>query len=741
MRRKRGRAGSEHPSKEQRIVIVVLVVANVAACLASFHCLRLLGQAETATSYPNENFDLSGLYEDEDSVQAPALRVASGNRTSQTTTVHDVGQVAAGLAPQFAITPVNSPSDAKVHDALPPTPSEKLGEAGAKASGSVVHTAAVACWPCGGAVRGPLPTTLRTMATPTAVGCSWKQHAGTFLKDVSKGIDTPYELHLAKELCVDLVHDCFGITCSTLTSGCTVRSGTNLQKSPNGAETTYVKDCVQSCEGTVQPVSPTWSSDLRGAAIVILAHNRAESLKACLDSLLSLVDVGLFNLYVSLDDVASRKQMEAVVQDASRRTGATIKIWEVDPVVPNPTKHNHEQIKWFAMNAGKIAHHYWVAFERTFMEHNYEHAVFVEEDLVFSPDFLALFRSTKQLLDIDPTLWCVSSWNDAGMAVLSPDSCRLFRTSYFPGLGFLLTRNAWLRLRTLWPTTPTMGWDYWMRMAFQREEKECVMPEMPRSHHGLSKGSSVTTEKQLKLFSSMAFANIINMCGSAGPCHQFGDVSYLVSEAYEKSLRAAIQQLPRMAVQELLAGNFPEKNMKPDAMFVVPYVFEEYQTFVELVGLRPPHTKHAIPSDIRSLHYGALYARHVKTRVRLLLVDRRSSRGYLNPTENIAMGSNSRAVAGVRGASCTGTCALRGEQCNNNELYFVNTCKALEQHFGCEAGCAHQVGKELPVYVPDETQPTYRQCLATLVSPMHCEASHASTARLCACTRNSTPSA
>eukprot|EP00913_Durusdinium_trenchii_P013555 g12725.t1 len=67
------------------------------------------------------------------------------------------------------------------------------------------------------------------------------------------------------------------------------------------------------------------------------------------------------------------------------------------------------------------------------------------------------------------------------------------------------------------------------------------------------------------------------------------------------------------------------------------------------------------------------------------------------------------------------------------QLFFLNDCNLLRKHFPCEAGCAHQVGKELPVYVPDEFQPTYRQCLLTFISPMNCEAKHSSTSRLCAC--------
>lgn len=50
------------------------------------------------------------------------------------------------------------------------------------------------------------------------------------------------------------------------------------------------------------------------------------------------------------------------------------------------------------------------------------------------PDFLLYFEATAPLLDADPTLWCVSTWNDNGFTTgHSWDVRRLFRTSYFPG--------------------------------------------------------------------------------------------------------------------------------------------------------------------------------------------------------------------------------------------------------------------------------------------------------------------
>ena len=43
---------------------------------------------------------------------------------------------------------------------------------------------------------------------------------------------------------------------------------------------------------------------------------------------------------------------------------------------------------------------------------------------------------------------CVSSWNDNGFEKLvqPSDAARLFRTDFFPGLGWMLRRELWLEL-------------------------------------------------------------------------------------------------------------------------------------------------------------------------------------------------------------------------------------------------------------------------------------------------------
>jgi hypothetical protein len=73
----------------------------------------------------------------------------------------------------------------------------------------------------------------------------------------------------------------------------------------------------------------------------------------------------------------------------------------------------------------------------------YKQVIIVEDDLEVSPDFYQYFSATLPILREDKSLWCVSAWNDNGKAGLidekSPEL--LYRTDFFPGLGWMITKG------------------------------------------------------------------------------------------------------------------------------------------------------------------------------------------------------------------------------------------------------------------------------------------------------------
>ncbi|CAE7239906.1 unnamed protein product [Symbiodinium necroappetens] len=219
----------------------------------------------------------------------------------------------------------------------------------------------------------------------------------------------------------------------------------------------------------------------------------------------------------------------------------------------------------------------------------------------------------------------------------------------------------------------------------------------------------------------------------AEPCAQFGNVSYLVAEDYDAWHRQAVAKAPRLDLKELKAQNGKPFKKLPKVLHVVPYVHEEFLQYAEAAGLSPRNTKGSIPADVRSEHYGTVVGRIVSQQVPLLMLDKRSQLGLLRPEEQLRFNVNFEVVPGSQGKSCVEVCQSRNAKCDKQQIYFLNDCNLLKKHFPCEAGCAHQVGKELPVYVPDPAQSTKGQCLITFISPATCEAKHKSTSRLCPC--------
>jgi len=375
------------------------------------------------------------------------------------------------------------------------------------------------------------------------------------------GPEQKFALSKAKAFCLELGDDCRGLTCTHSDQFCTVRSGPDLKASP-GIEDTYVKSCEGARASSSLPCSAAQPRlgevmGTRPIPVVVLAHNREADLRKCLGSLLAQADASLFDFHVSLDDVAAAPKMKRLVEQMAAAHKISIQVFVTEPLLIQEQQKilNQDQIKWVRdYNTAKIAHHYWTVFERTFVEHGHESAIFVEEDLVFAPDFLALFRSTTWLLQADSSLWCVSAWNDVGFSTAVSDQCRLQRTTWFPGLGFMLTKLAWSHIREMWPPTPTMGWDYFMRAVFRQLDKECIIPEVSRSHHVAEHGSSINSKKQVSFFQSMALATVPNSCGKSTICRQFGDTSYLLKDSYERHMQEAVSGAALLQQSQLFAA-------------------------------------------------------------------------------------------------------------------------------------------------------------------------------------------
>ena len=66
-------------------------------------------------------------------------------------------------------------------------------------------------------------------------------------------------------------------------------------------------------------------------------------------------------------------------------------------------------------------------------------------------------------------------------------SDRLYRSDFFPGLGWMMIKSVWEEYRTQWPPA---YWDDWLRHPDRRHGRACIRPEVSRTYTFGEQGTS-----------------------------------------------------------------------------------------------------------------------------------------------------------------------------------------------------------------------------------------------------------
>lgn len=220
--------------------------------------------------------------------------------------------------------------------------------------------------------------------------------------------------------------------------------------------------------------------------IVMMTCNRAELLKRTLASLFSVNGVAKANVVVLQD--GRNVEVATVV----REHGLKLEQHEPDPQYQR------------ADGATKIALHYKYALSKAFELFPSAPAVIVvEDDLLFSPDFLDYFEQVSPILDVDESSFLVSAWSDNGYKGKVDDPYALRRTEFFPGLGWLLPRRLYLgELEAKWPTS---HWDHWLRSNAINKGREIIFPQVPRTFHNGIRGTFMDMGTHNRYFRDIAY--------------------------------------------------------------------------------------------------------------------------------------------------------------------------------------------------------------------------------------------
>lgn len=281
-----------------------------------------------------------------------------------------------------------------------------------------------------------------------------------------------------------------------------------LKKQPQWDPSFREKPKAHAAVAPPQPVIP----------ILVMACNRV-TVRRCLDRLLQYrPSAELHPIIVSQD--CGHAETAGVI----RSYGDKVTHLQQPDLSDVAVRPEHKKFQGYY----KISRHYRWALGQAFRNLTHSAVVIVEDDLEVAPDFFEYFRALLPLLKSDPSLWCVSAWNDNGKeGFVDPEKAALlFRTDFFPGLGWMLLRETWAELEPKWPAA---FWDDWMRQPEQRRGRACVRPEISRTltfgRQGVSLGQFY--DKYLRY---------IKLNNEFVPFTKL-DLSYLREEAYRESFQ------------------------------------------------------------------------------------------------------------------------------------------------------------------------------------------------------------
>lgn len=124
------------------------------------------------------------------------------------------------------------------------------------------------------------------------------------------------------------------------------------------------------------------------------------------------------------------------------------------------------------------------------------YVIILDEDVEVSPDFFSFMSQTLPLLQIDPSLSCVTGHAAEGFLGLAHDNTRVFRGSVQVEWGYGVTLDFIMKALSLWKTTNqnTLLYDFWLYVNVQKD-RECIFPEVSRTRHF---GMGVNTDSYLK---------------------------------------------------------------------------------------------------------------------------------------------------------------------------------------------------------------------------------------------------
>ena len=506
--------------------------------------------------------------------------------------------------------------------------------------------------------------------------------------------------------------------------------------------------------------------------VVMMTCNRANLLKTTLASLFSVRGIVRENVLVLQD--GKNREVEAVVRDHNLQL----------------VQHDPSQLR-YADGATRIAKHYKYSLTAAFDHFPLAPAIIiVEDDLLFSPDFLDYFEQVAPILDVDATSFLVSAWSDNGYKGKVDDPYALRRTEFFPGLGWLLPRKLYKQeLEDKWPSE---HWDHWLRSYPINRGREIIYPQVPRTYHNGIRGTFMDTGTHNRYFRDIAYNQDkhitwkkhvgVSLSGATVKSTPLEDKTPIYAQAveavYETRIEALVSKCTHLRAAEDLSSTHGIiciwLDVAPEGKAGRLPPFEPLAKFF---GIWHEHSR-GVHRGLHEFYYGTGASRYILV-LNVFGHDRGGGTGrikggrtykylkpdearFLQPTEFTQelkhsleqaqsvqhLQTSGVKVVGARaaGLSCNQVCASEtgegeeeGMACDELSLPVINSCSALQSVFSCSGGCSESLGSEQPAMVLETVAGQGHKpglCLfSSNAAASTCNASHKYTQRACPCKR------
>ncbi|CAN4107274.1 unnamed protein product [Withania somnifera] len=257
------------------------------------------------------------------------------------------------------------------------------------------------------------------------------------------------------------------------------------------------------------------------AAVVVMACNRADYLEKTIKSILKYHTsvASKYPLFISQD--GSNPDVRKLSLSYDQLT--YMQHLDFEPV---QTERPGELIAYY-----KIARHYKWALDQLFQKHNFSRVIILEDDMEIAADFFDYFEAGATLLDRDKSIMAISSWNDNGQRQFVQDPYALYRSDFFPGLGWMLSKSTWAELSPKWPKA---YWDDWLRLKENHRGRQFIRPEVCRTYNFGEHGSSLG--QYFKQYLEPIKLNDVQVDWKSM------DLSYLLEDNYVKHLSDLVKK-------------------------------------------------------------------------------------------------------------------------------------------------------------------------------------------------------